>query len=249
MKSLILNYREPNFTTIFTIVLLLCATISFSQVVKTGNNSIDIDGENVRIKNGNKVITTNSDETTIRTTNTKIKSTNNPKKVSTRSQGNNGINLKTGNNSIRVDGNIHISNGNTKVECIDCNESKPCVLKNCTNYEDYDQYFYNCGSDEIAELPKNAIGLYRGDLAGFNVDTNKGICKIVRTGCKTYRLDFSDGIPSVYGVQFTRKNDFNEYTSVIIEGRYSSDIEIDMSFDDLKIEGDLLRMEFDGEKQ
>ncbi|KAA1246824.1 oligoendopeptidase F family protein [Aquimarina sp. RZ0] len=64
-----------------------------------------------------------------------------------------------------------------------------------------------------------------------------------------YRLDFSNGIPSIYGVQFASVNDFEEYISVVIHGEYSSAIEIDMSFNDLEIDGKVLGVSFEGKKK
>lgn len=246
MKVVTLKTCKQAFLAAIMIAFCLLRSHQASAQLKTGKNSIDLNGDNVRLKNGNKVITTNKNKTVIKTSNSKI--THNKKPKRRNKDRNSNISLNTGSNSINISINDDSSDHDNEFTIVRCNDSRACALTNCT-HGDADYYYYNCGSHEIAELPKKATGLYRGDLVGYQVDTDKGICKIVRTGCKTYRLDFSNGIPSIHGVQFTRKNNFNEYTSVVIEGAYSSDIEIDMSFKDLKIEGDLLRMEFDGEKQ
>lgn len=156
-------------------------------------------------------------------------------------------NLSSGNSEIHIDhestsldtGNISISTSSASNNLI-----ASCFLHNDYVYEG----LIHCNSTEISTLPSKVVGIYRGKLKTYEIETKKGICTIVKTGCKTYRLDFSNGIPSIHNIQFGRKNDFDEYTSVIIEGVYSSAIEIDMSFDDLEIDGKILRVSFDGKK-
>jgi len=163
------------------------------------------------------------------------------------------VTLKNGNQSIHTNGNEMVINtpkatlktrpSNTSIN------SRNITISSNKNGATIAGNYYDCYSNDITRLPLNAIGIYRGDLSSYNVDTGKGICKIIETGCKTYRLDFSNGIPSIHGVQFSKINNFKEYTSVVVNGEYSSAIEIDLSYKDLTINDESIAVEFDGEKQ
>lgn len=199
--------------------------------IQNGNQTIHTNnhGNNTEINNGNQTIETDHDDVYIQNGNQTIHTNNN------------GTSINNGNVSISTDGNGVNINGSIS---IGQNHNEPIII-----HESNPEYYYECGSYEIVQLPRNAIGFYKGRLNGFNRNTRKGICKIVETGCKTYRLDFSDNLPSIHGVQFGRMNDFDEYTSVIIQGQYSAAIEIDMGFSDLSIDGEILAIDFDGDKQ
>jgi len=153
------------------------------------------------------------------------------------------ISIGTGTNGIQIEnGTISVHNESADIT-INSNQSS-CIVAHDHNYG----VLIGCSSKEISSLPRNVMGIYRGKLSTYDIETRKGICTIVKTACKTYRLDFSNGIPSIHNIQFGRKNDFDEYTSVIIEGEYSSAIEIDVTFNDLEIDGKILRVDFDGKK-
>ncbi len=164
---------------------------------------------------------------------------------------NGNVSLGTENNSIEVqDGNVSLGTNSTGVS-VNTNtrnmntHTSVCILNHNHSYG----AIFGCNSSEISNLPEKIVGIYRGKLSTYDgIENRKGICTIIETGCKTYRLDFSDGIPSIHDIQFGRKNNFDEYTSVIIEGEYSSAIEVDMSFDDLEIDGEMTRVSFDGKR-
>ncbi|SEM10806.1 hypothetical protein SAMN04487910_4121 [Aquimarina amphilecti] len=199
-------------------------TIAFSGSSINEDNDIydDTDiltGNNIHLNTGGSEITNSNGNLSLSTGNTGVSITN----------GN--VSLETGNVSINTS-----SNGNSDVTS--------CILEHNHSYG----MLLNCNSSEISNLPRKTIGIYKGKLEAFATQTRKGICTIIETGCKTYRLDFSNGIPSIHDIQFGRKNDFDEYTSVIVEGEYSSAIEIDMTFNDLEIDGEILRVSFDGKR-
>ncbi len=228
--------------------------------IRNGNQTIDTYGNgDVSIKNGNQTINTNQNGTTINTPNSRVSTrgnntsihtdnvkihTNNPRKR--RSNGN--VSISTNGNGVNINGSVNIGNNDPHTDVVVCSGWTNCTIPNCS-HANAPSHYYDCGSHEIAQLPLNALGFYRGKLNGYNVDTRKGICKIVETGCKTYRLEFSNNLPPIHGVQFGRINNFDEYTSLVIEGQYSSAIEIDMSFNDLSIDGEIMTIEFDGDKE
>ncbi|WP_075344363.1 hypothetical protein [Tenacibaculum agarivorans] len=197
-----------------------------STQIQNGNQSINTRGNSTQIKNGNQSINTQkNDHVNIRT-------------------GGLGIDASNGNVSIRTgNGSINIESGTEE----EYSEHTSTTINNGRRYRG--NAFYECASNEVSTLPDQVIGIYTGELKAPGVYTKKGICKIVRTGCKVYRLDFSNGVPSIYGVQFGKMNNFKEFTSVVIDGEYASDIEIDMRFDDLTIEKGFCPISFDGEKQ
>jgi len=200
-------------------------TLAFSGSLENDLSDNSHYSENTTIETGNTGISINGDHTNIGAANTGIHTSN----------GN--ISIGSENNGIQIEnGNISLGTGNTGIT----------INSNSDNHN-YGNLI-DCSSKEISTLPKNIIGVYRGKLKTYDIETRKGICTIIETGCKTYRLDFSNDIPSIHDVQFGRKNDFDEYTSVIIEGEYSSAIEVDMTFDDLEIDGEILRVSFDGKK-
>ncbi|WP_299251359.1 hypothetical protein [uncultured Aquimarina sp.] len=197
-------------------------------ITETGNNSI-------HLSTGSTGIYMNGNQTHIGTENASIHTSNGS------------VSVGTGDNGILIEnGNISLGTGNTEIAINSNNENHNgnCIINHDHNYGN----LISCGSTEISTLPKNIVGIYRGKLKTYGTETRKGICTVVKTGCKTYRLDFSDSVLSIHDVQFGRKNDFDEYTSVIVEGEYSSAIEIDMTFDDLEIDGKILRVSFDGKR-
>ncbi len=210
--------------------------------IRNGNQKIKTRGGNTRIKNGNQSINTKGNGTRIK---------NGNQSINTRNNGS--VSIKTGGLGIDAsNGNVSIRTGNGSIE-VNNNEDDDYEDTSSVHINDNHKYrgnaFYECNSNEVSNLPEQVIGLYMGELKAPGVYTKKGICKIVKTGCKTYRMDFSNGIPSIYGVQFGRENNFKEFTSVIIDGEYATDIEIDMRFDDLTIEKGMFNIAFDGEKQ
>ncbi len=215
----------------------LISSGTYSNVnLNTQHQSISTKGDNTKIRNGNQTITTKGNSTNIKNGNQRVKTRRNGS-ISIKT-GDLGIDASNGNVSIVTgNGSIHVNDGETH---IDNNESLHVYSGNA---------FYECESNQIADLPEQVVGIYMGTLEAPGVHTKKGICKIVQTGCKTYRLDFSNGIPSIHGVQFGRMNNFKEFTSVVIEREYATEIEIDMRFDDLNIERGLVNVVFDGEKQ
>lgn len=198
--------------------------------VSTGNNA-----NNIHLGTGNAGIHINNGETIIGTEDAGIHASNGNIRIGTAE---NGIQIKNG--------NIRLGTGNADVviDSESTNHTGSCIIDHTHSYG----VFIDCNSSEISQLPNKIVGIYRGKLSSYGIETRKGICTVVATGCKTYRLDFSNGVPSVHDVQLGRKNDFDEYTSVVIEGEYSSAIEIDMSFDDLEIDGEILRISFDGKR-
>ncbi|AXT54744.1 hypothetical protein D1815_02885 [Aquimarina sp. AD1] len=198
-------------------------TIAFSGSINEGNNTYDdtntITGNNIHLNTAGSEITNN----------------------------NGNLSLSTGNTGISIaNGNVLLETGNVSINTSSNKKSgaTSCILEHNHSYG----VLLNCNSSEISNLPRKTIGIYKGKLETFGTETRKGICTIIETGCKTYRLDFSNDIPSIHDVQFGRKNDFDEYTSVIVEGEYSSAIEIDMTFNDLEIDGEILRVSFDGKR-
>ncbi|WP_299220780.1 hypothetical protein [uncultured Aquimarina sp.] len=209
--------------------------LAFSGSIES-NHSDDTDSsEDTTIETGNTGILINEDQTSIGTGNVGIQTSNGT------------ISIGSGDNGIQIEnGNISLGTGNTGIS-INSNDSThngSCIIDHNHNYGN----LIDCGSGEISTLPKNVVGIYKGKLKTYDTETRKGICTIVKTGCKTYRLDFSNGVPSIRNIQFGRKNDFDEYASVIVEGEYSSAIEVDMTFDDLEIDGEILRVSFDGKR-
>ncbi|WP_299248370.1 hypothetical protein [uncultured Aquimarina sp.] len=199
------------------------------------NTVVDTNNTGIHIGTGNTEIHVDGNQTSIGTEDTGIHTDN----------GN--ISIGTGNNGIRIEnGNISLGTGNTgiNINSNDDTHNGSCIIDHTHNYGN----LINCDSSEISTLPRNVVGIYKGKLKTYGTENRKGICTIVKTGCKTYRLDFSNGIPSIHDIQFGRKNDFDEYASVIIEGEYSSAIEVDMTFDDLEIDGEIMRVSFDGKR-
>ncbi|MFD2561827.1 hypothetical protein [Aquimarina rubra] len=194
-----------------------------------------ISGNGVHLSTGNTNIRVENDEASLNIENSEILSSNGNLSINT---GNNGVEIANGSVTLGT-GPVGISTSSHTN-----NPTGSCILNHDHNYG----VLLHCNSTEIRSLPSKIVGIYRGKLISQGVENRKGICTIVKTGCKTYRLDFSNGIPSIHDIQFGRKNDFDEYTSVIIEGEYSSAIEVDMTFDDLEIDGEILRVSFDGKK-
>ncbi|AXT50165.1 hypothetical protein D1818_04710 [Aquimarina sp. BL5] len=214
--------------------------LAFSGSIENGDfDDTDHDGtdysEDVTIETGNTGIFINGDQTSIVTGNAGIQTSNGTISIGS---GDNGILIENGNVSLGT-GNVGIA-----INSNDDTHNGSCIIDHNHNYGS----LIDCGSSEISTLPKNVVGIYKGKLKTYGTETRKGICTIVKTGCKTYRLDFSNGIPSIYDVQFGRKNDFDEYASVIVEGEYSSAIEVDIAFDDLEIDGEIMRVSFDGKR-
>lgn len=230
--------------------------------LRNGNQTIETDRNAVFIKNGNQTINTNhhDNDVELHNGNQTIKTTehddvfikNGNQTISTNSNGtriNNGnVSISTNGNGVNINGSISIGQHEPSADVVVCSGWTNCRIANC-HHDNAPVHYYDCGAYEIARLPQNAIGFYKGKLNGYRTDTRKGICKIVETGCKTYRLDFSNNLPSIHGVQFGRRNNFDEYTSVVIEGQYSAAIEIDMSFSDLSIDGEIMAIDFNGDKQ
>ncbi len=210
-------------------------------IIRNGNQTINTSSSNTRIKNGHQNINTTKNNTRIKNGNQSINTKKNGS-VSIRTGGlgidtsNGNVSIRTGNGSIEVNNNENDYEDNSSVQING-------------NHRYRGNAFYECNSNEISNLPEQVVGIYMGELKAPGVYTKKGICKIVKTGCKIYRMDFSNGIPSIYGVQFGRQNNFKEFTSVIMDGDYATDIEIDMRFDDLTIEKGMFNIAFDGEKQ
>jgi len=200
-----------------------------TTVTNRGNNDIHLSTRSTGIY-------TDEDQTHIGTKDAGIHTNNN---------GN--VSIGTGDSGIRIqNGTIALGTGDTGVSVNSTNNSRT-QGRSRNNTRNYGSLIA-CNSSEISALPKKILGIYKGKLVTRRTDTKKGICTIVKTACKTYRLDFSNGIHSIHNVQFGRKNNFDEYTSVIINGEYSSAIEIDMTFNDLEIDGEILSVSFDGKK-
>ena len=226
--------------------------LAFSGSTDSDRYGHDETAENTTISTRNTGIDINSNQTTIGTGDAGIYTNN----------GN--ISIGTGDNGIsRRNGQTTVGNRNSSISTRPARSTKPtrptrsrntgnhrggpnvCILHHNHNYG----ALIHCNSSEISELPTNAVGIYRGRLKTYDgVETRKGICTIVKTGCKVYRLDFSNGIPSIHDIQFGNASRFKEYVSVIVEGEYSSAIEVDMRFDDLEIDGEILNISFDGDK-
>ena len=215
--------------------------------VKNGNQTINSGGRSTSIKNGKQTIHTNQDgDIHIQNGNQRVRT-----KGKRRNSGN--VSISTNGNGVNINGNVNIGNDENHqqhdgVIVTTCPGWTTCNINNCT-HSNAPSHYYDCGSHDIAELPQEAIGFYKGKLNGYNLNTNKGICNIVETGCKTYRLEFSNNIPTIHGVQFGRPDRFKDYTSVVIEGQYSAAIEVDMRFNDLTIDGKIMTIHFDGDKQ
>jgi len=215
-------------------------TVSFSGSIKNTRWEDDDPSDNSVTE------TTGSTTISLGTGNTSIHIDENQTNIGTENAGihtsDGNIAIGTGNNGILIEnGNISLGTGNTGISV-----NSGGVSTSGNNTVPYD--LINCNSPEISNLPNETVGIYRGKLKTDHTENRKGICTIVKTACKTYRLDFSNGIPSIHDIQFGRKNDFDEYTSVIIEGEYSSAIEVDMTFNDLEIDGEVLHISFDGKK-
>ncbi|WP_378172804.1 hypothetical protein [Aquimarina sp. SS2-1] len=207
---------------------------SYDKETEDKNTNV-ITRNSINLGTGNTNVHIENDETSLNTENSEIVNNNGD------------LSLNTGNTGIDIsNGNITLGTGTIQVSTASYTDhpTGSCILNHDHSYG----VLLHCNSSEISNLPSKIVGIYRGKLKTFGIETRKGICTIVKTGCKTYRLDFSNGIPSIHDVQFGRKNDFDEYTSVIIEGEYSSAIEVDMTFDDLEIDGQVLRVSFDGKK-
>ncbi|MHA7059029.1 hypothetical protein ACWGOQ_0017520 [Aquimarina sp. M1] len=201
------------------------------------NSSLETGNTDTHIGTGNTGIYVDGGQTTIGTEDAGIHTNNS------------NITIGNANNGIQIgNGTINVGTGNTgiSINSLDNDRTISCILHHDHNFG----VLLQCNSTEISDLPSKITGIYRGKLKTprVEVETRKGICAIVKTGCKTYRLYFSNGIPSIHDEQFERKNDFDEYTSMIIEGEYSSAIEIDMTFDDLEIDDEIVRVSFDGKR-
>ncbi|WP_299890095.1 hypothetical protein [uncultured Lacinutrix sp.] len=213
-----------------------------SIISSNGEQSIATDSNSVFVQNGNQTIR-NNNTVELHNETQGIRATNDSVNIN-----NGNVNISTNSTGVSINGSINIGHHQPNVQVEICYGWTNCSISNCS-HENTSQHYYECGSHEISQLPKHAIGFYKGKLNGYRTDTKKGICKIVETGCKTYRLDFSNNLPSIHGVQFGRINNFEEYTSVVIEGQYSAAIEIDMTFKDLSIDGEIMAIDFDGDKQ
>ncbi|MBQ4820632.1 hypothetical protein [Aquimarina sp. MMG016] len=218
--------------------------IAFSGSIEDGRWNDDDASENTTVTTGGSGIH-------LGTGSTGIHMDGNQTSIGTEDAGihmNNGnISIGTGDSGIQIEnGNITLGTGNSGVSVNSGSSTHSEIF--IIEQEHCIGGLIDCNSSEISHLPRRMVGIYRGKLETRGVDTRKGICTIVETGCKTYRLDFSNGVPSIHGVQFGRKNDFDEYTSVVIEGEYSSAIEVDLSFNDLEIDGKVLIVSFDGKK-
>jgi len=206
------------------------STSVFGTIAFTG----DLIGYNNKSGRDKEVHTTKRETTVIKSDNQSIHTNRS------------GTNIKNGNQSINTQGgNVSLSTGNMG---INTSNKSTNIRTGRRGGSGRANAFYECNSDEVAELPEEVIGIYTGRLNAPGVDTARGICKIVKTGCKTYRLDFSNRVPSIYGVQFGKMDKFEDFESVIIEGEYATDIEVDMRFDDLTIKKGVLNITFKGDK-
>jgi len=232
--------------------------------VQNGNQQISTSNGNndVYIRNGNQTIHTNEDHTVINNSSTNTRRNPKRRRSNRAIRVNNGnVSVSTNGQGVSINGGVSINNNsNQDIEVYNedhydpyggvgyCPGASSCVVNSCqhinTNYN-----YYNCDDNEVVELPRSVLGFYRGRLEAYEINNRKGISRVVRTGCKTYRIEFSDQIPPIHGVQFGRKNNFDEYTSVIVQGQYSAAIEIDTSFDNLDIDGDILTINFKGDKE
>lgn len=235
--------------------------------IQNGNQQINTSGDDVYIRNDNQTIHTDDDHTDI--DNSDRRTRRKPKRGSERRSSDRAIRVNNGNVSISTSGQgvsinnngVHIgSNGNHNIEVYDedhndpyggvgyCPGASSCVLSTCQHINTSYNY-YNCDDTEVVELPRQVLGFYKGRLEAYGTNNRKGISRIIKTGCKTYKIEFSDQIPTIYGVQFGKKNNFDEYTSVIVQGQYSAAIEIDTTFDNLDLDGDILTIDFRGKKE
>jgi len=165
--------------------------LAFSGSIEDGDAYENNDTtENTTISAGNTGIDINNDQTSIGTEDAGIHISNGT------------ISVGTGDSGIQIEnGNISLGTGNTGISIESTNagnHTSICILSHNHNYGT----LINCNSNEISRLPKKAVGIYRGRIETYDgFETRKGICTIVETGCKVYRLDFSDGVPSIHDIQ------------------------------------------------
>ncbi|WP_346883417.1 hypothetical protein [uncultured Algibacter sp.] len=86
--------------------------------------------------------------------------------------------------------------------------------------------FNSCSSDDdngdgdclpgISAISADAIRAYQGALTlnATEVINQDGTATITESGCKTYTISFSDGVPSITGVRFITTNNGESFTYV-----------------------------------